>query len=770
MGPLGDAADAGRPRWVPLPKPQHVPDRKRNHDRHRQIVIDLAAEKLGERARDRAHKRRCNRAPAGDVRVPNRQDGPRRSETHNRVSDGAFERAVVDELSRAESAADEARCGVAKTDARDRHSKRRKGKERGDNRQAGAKPRRRIDRVRFVFVGDGPQNPHENGVPCGRSPAGDFKGPRQDGKRRRECDGTRRAQHRFEQNHHAKGRKGVLGRAAEVFGTRGSDMHEKIVPLHCHGAVTEAVTIRPVVALHGKFATRRRLDRPSGWRPKFASSAPAARAGGHQVAVGCAPMMLFAWLLACDVGTIPLDGGEGEAGPSISAAPAFDPFAGAAWTFTVLGTETADARVVDSAGLTVRTTVGTAGWDGKNDAGEWVATGNYQLVVGDDEVSADVAVVRPGLIAAYAEDDGGVTAERVPLFWHRAGVLQDVAEPIAETTAIDELSGVRIELPDTTAQVDRPEPGFAEPIAYRFDSRPILTVQLGQTSVLGTANLAGAELRVVADGWTVLDDAALVDGGTVTLQRNESLGTTVGISDEVVVLRVVAADVAGTEWTVSEMDFSARFLRVLAPPTWDLSTAKYSAWVAAVVPALEGIEGTVATHDAVLSALVRWVYEDSGLSYDSEYGASAYTNYPRGDWEAAQFDMTSFLDRRFGTVVNCSDCAGIIVAYSNMLGAVSDYAIIGSDFDLDYILAIGADEFTRCPFGRGGCGFSYHAVAVSPAGDLIWDATLALDGDDDSESTPNSLLMVEAIAAEEYLERLASTRAAYTHQAQGTLQ
>jgi hypothetical protein len=121
-------------------------------------------------------------------------------------------------------------------------------------------------------------------------------------------------------------------------------------------------------------------------------------------------------------------------------------------------------------------------------------------------------------------------------------------------------------------------------------------------------------------------------------------------------------------------------------------------------------------------------------------------------------------------VVNCTDCAGIVVGFGNMLGAFAEYAIIGWNFDLDYILAIGGDNYTRCPFGGGGCGFSYHAVTVSADGEYIWDATLALDGDDDSEHTPNDVLMVQTIPADEYLERLTSTPAEYAYQAQGTIQ
>ena len=46
----------------------------------------------------------------------------------------------------------------------------------------------------------------------------------------------------------------------------------------------------------------------------------------------------------------------------------------------------------------------------------------------------------------------------------------------------------------------------------------------------------------------------------------------------------------------------------------------------------------------------------------------------------------------------------------------------------------------------------------------------ALDGDDDPGSAPHTELLVQSIPADEYLERLAKTRAGYVYQAQGTLQ
>ena len=105
-----------------------------------------------------------------------------------------------------------------------------------------------------------------------------------------------------------------------------------------------------------------------------------------------------------------------------------------------------------------------------------------------------------------------------------------------------------------------------------------------------------------------------------------------------------------------------------------------------------------------------------------------------------------------------------------MIGAPQSYRIILSNFELNEILAVGADEYSSCPFPPNGCGFSYHAV-TSDDGEQIWDATLALDGDDDPGASPSTLLQAQSVSAEEYLDRLVrSGRAEYQYLEQGTLQ
>ena len=487
--------------------------------------------------------------------------------------------------------------------------------------------------------------------------------------------------------------------------------------------------------------------------------------------------MLLTLALACTSAP-----GTGDSAPApditLTAAPAFDPLAGPALTWTLSGEDAkADApgEIRGEDGEVVRSKVLPAlGWDGKDDDGKYVGTGTYTLAVGAEERerTAPVALVRAGVLAAYAEDDDGVTATRVPLYWHQKRHTQDLDDPFVTVEAIDDASGVVV-LPAVGEGLNVPATDAAEPVAYPFDSRPIVSLTLGATSTLGAAHLGDVPLHLSIPGWTVLGDTPLADGAVVTLQKDEPLGTTLGVSEEPLVATVSATDDAVTAWPVATIEVPWRAYRLLGPPTFEQTDdERYNPWVAAVDPALRALEGTTPTHDATLDALVRWVFEDGGLSYDTVSGASAYTVYVQGDWARANFQMTSFLSRKFGLTVNCTDCAGIMVSYGNMLGAEVDYAIIGWNFNLDYILAIGGTEFDHCPFGDYGCGFSYHAVTTDIDNALIWDATLALDGDEDPTSLPSTERLVQSVPSDEYLERLVlpPTTASYVYQAQGTLQ
>ena len=451
-------------------------------------------------------------------------------------------------------------------------------------------------------------------------------------------------------------------------------------------------------------------------------------------------------------------------------------------TFAVL----LDATVVDDAGAVVAVLADdlapapdaldatlaalTVEWDGRGTDGAPAAPGVYTvawtlhdgagLTWGAD--GTDAFVVRTGLVGgtwgqSKLEDD-----ERVPLLWHKAlGASPYWSD--AGTTAAFQLDGVStgegvkevpVDVPEPWADLEVPPEGWTGvnlPQGFSWDSRPTLTLTLGGD--LGASAKAvtwGASI----EGWELIDGS--VAGGTLVFRKAEALTDSLGVREGSLSL-VLTAD----EQPVATQEVPYRIYALMGPATFTSDVSPHLAWVAAVDQALRGIDGVEPTDAAVLDALIEWIFTESDVAYDTRSGASYYMSYS-GGWTGGRFDFRGFLDRSSGRIVNCSDCSGIAGVFANMLGVGLDYSIILSNFELNEIKAIGIDEYTSCPFGPGGCGFSYHAVTTNDLSETIWDATLALDGDKDPGSEPWTELLVQSIPGAEYLERLVrSGRAEY---------
>ncbi len=490
--------------------------------------------------------------------------------------------------------------------------------------------------------------------------------------------------------------------------------------------------------------------------------------------------VVLSLLIACNDGLGLRDSSEPEVQPAeltIQVAPAWDP---------LLESSLSVRFTADSAGMLDLEVLGPSDTvfiqqtlevldDGVVDFslgevdGAIPAVGAFSLSAGfvrlDGEAAsaeASFEVVRLGFDAAWGEDDGGSTSDRIPLTWHQVDQAQQISDPFSSLDTLDE-DGLALDFPEVSSVLGRPMEGFGEPLAYTWDSLPLVTVSLGAAAVVGDQ-----ALRLEVDGWTVLTEGFLAPGQVVTFQRDSPLAEGPGLVDETLRLGFKTTDPAGEIHDLGAQFLPIRFYALVDSPTFD---GGGEVWPAAVQPLLQAIGGGSATPEDVLARIVDWVFHDLGLSYDTNWGASYYTVYLGENWERGHFYFTDFLERRFGSIVNCSDCASILVAYANMIGVPLNYRIIGWNFQLNQILAIGGDEFSNCPFGPGGCGFSYHAVTGGLDYTGIWDATLSLDGDEDPARLPAEELMVQDVEEVEYLERLVkSGRVDYAYESQGTFQ
>lgn len=422
--------------------------------------------------------------------------------------------------------------------------------------------------------------------------------------------------------------------------------------------------------------------------------------------------------------------------------PVWDPLGAEPFSATASGEVTA-AWIENGAGETVATLSGALAWDGRDDAGVRVTTGGYRMLVeGPGGVDAElVRLVRPGILAAT-----WVLPDGEPLFWSGDGVLQDLEAPFTAVGAIDDGEST-IPFPAVSDDLVHAPVDAAAPVVVAWDAAPIVRLDPADVSPLGATGFADGDIEVVVAGGTVLSGSPVQPG--VPIEVEWLAGDSVGVEDGALSVDFV---VAGR--TVSSTTIPYRIYRTLGPATMGFEGTTYHPWPAFIDPLLHAIEGTTADHDSVSNAVAEWVYYDLGLTYDTISGASRYSEYAGFSWDSPRFYAKDFLDRSYGNVINCSDAGNIVITYSNMIGAELHHIVILENYDLNFLLAIGNEDWVSCPFGPGICGFSYHAVATDDGAATVWDATAAVDGDEDPGMTPNTLLLVQALTGEDYLFRL----------------
>lgn len=384
-------------------------------------------------------------------------------------------------------------------------------------------------------------------------------------------------------------------------------------------------------------------------------------------------------------------------------------------------------------------------WNGQDQDGQTVEPGAYTVLASaerDGEIVQQEAVTH---VIAVGATSGRLTGDRLPLMWHAASGGYWTEAPEDDTFAIASLrengrvTTVDEPWPDLNSPPASDAVSFNMPAAYPFDATPglelVLDMELGDYT---------GDLALSVDGWDVVE-GDMTDGGVVSLVKQSTLSDGPSVEEPELALRFVTG-----EGEVGVQQLPLRMYALLDAHTFEESGSAYGSWVAAIDPALRAIDGVEPTSDAVTGALVEFIFRDLGLRYDTTYGASAYVSYRQGSWTRAHFNFTAFLQRSNGAVINCTDAAAILGAYSNMLGADLDYMILNPSFELNYILAIGGSQFTNCPFGRGGCGFSYHAVTSPDGGGTIFDATLAIDGDGDPRNAPHTEQLVQGVTGTDY--------------------
>lgn len=112
-----------------------------------------------------------------------------------------------------------------------------------------------------------------------------------------------------------------------------------------------------------------------------------------------------------------------------------------------------------------------------------------------------------------------------------------------------------------------------------------------------------------------------------------------------------------------------------APSTPWYVTASTEPWTTALdfLTDTVNLKGKTSVTDAA-AAITQYLFASYGLRYDTFGGAPKYVlGYAGGDISSPVYNLTSFLVKGNGAVVNCYDMAGSVTSLSNLIGATAAY-------------------------------------------------------------------------------------------------
>lgn len=461
---------------------------------------------------------------------------------------------------------------------------------------------------------------------------------------------------------------------------------------------------------------------------------------------------------------------------------AFDVRFAAGWTCDI--TVERDGAPVRALEASLEATECAAVWDGTGDSGVLLDPGAVELVATLTRGTSEIIATHPVEILRLGLDEVALTGPgRVPLLYAATdgvrGSFYEVGESAVPWRNVpdsrDPAGSTSLELADGTLRT-RPsiwedltsppiDPSAADDIEAETLNLPTAWVAGSVVDVLprvttawrgGVADPVTVEARIVAPEGVTGEPIALADGATGSFTM--TVPASVGREDRELQwhVEVRSGSSEDGEWQTIPGYFATthRLYALVGRPMFDYTSIPHRAWVDVVDRVIGWLDGASASvdPDIVASAIVEGVFLELGLSYDRERGASHYAQHG-GGWTGASFDLSRFRDLSNGSTINCSDAAGTVSIYANMVGIDLRYHIIQhrfeASFDLNYLQPIGFD-FAAAPFYSGRSAFRYHAV-TGPPDTRIFDATLAIDGDGVPASPPHITQLVQGLSQTDYL-------------------
>jgi len=446
--------------------------------------------------------------------------------------------------------------------------------------------------------------------------------------------------------------------------------------------------------------------------------------------------------------------------------------------------------VTDAGGTVVRRLVdgtsqagGTdhvAAWDGTDDSGDVVDTGEYGISVqavyetipalsGADSVH----VVRLGVVDVEYVSNGSGTEYQ--MMYHIRNTAKYTYYPIpdgrpqwalgpenGELADMDRDDGSARPLPAVWTTLNSPPQDSADPagveddtynlpVCYRRGATPRFSVGLGSDAVSNTSHtvitpgypLTGLPIRLLVAGAAPATTGANEDvspGDTIEFVSTTALPD--AVQKHAVTNTFTFEYQEGGAWLAvpGSITTDHTIYTIYDDPTLTDSgtpVAPYLPWVRLVDLVTTWVDGP-ATDGDVCGTVIGETNTYFGLEYDIVSGA---THYASGGLDNHQMEMSDFIedwDAGTFTVVNCSDCAVISTTLANTVGVDHLYQILGlyNRINLNYQIPIG--RWWMVPFSGS---FRYHAVSTHDSGTTTSDATCTLDDDSDPRNPPHTAIL-----------------------------
>lgn len=510
-------------------------------------------------------------------------------------------------------------------------------------------------------------------------------------------------------------------------------------------------------------------------------------------------------------------GGDGEPVPwtwidvSVRTAPAFDPKLDGAVLDIVVSAdglaEPCDAAVTATHASGVRADLGmltlgpdapaTVSWDGLADDGFFMDPGEVQIVA-DLQCSertqgfgeARTYVVRLGATAVDFGVDGD--ADQVPLAWHKRGLLQRAIQvlpfswnewqqrrPDGALSDLDHDDGeprtgpAPWRAPDVPPWYDRPRedlPAWNIPVGYVAGGDFSVAFVPGTraasartgTAISADGPLLGREalpvLRIVSDDLLPTDEGAWSPGRPASFRSAEPLPDTLGLHTLELTWRFEAlqdrtwVELPGSLTTTHDV-------WILAGPTavqdGRANGASPSAsWIGVLHDLQDAVQDLPADdHGAILDALRQHLHEDPYIRYNPS--DSAYSTFQGRYiyWDRIWLDMSDWLDRQEGIDLYCHSMACLLSSQANHLGIDAEYITLtnathpdnGATFRTWLTRAAGGEEWRR---------YTFNSHGIVEYDDLVWDAAVDVDDDDDPGNLPARPWTPAGISFEAYMDVL----------------